>query len=247
MANNRTLITLLFAVSLVAALAIGVAATLWFTRSPGQPGLPPQSSPATPATAGTLAAAPAAPTQTPASAAAASPAQPAPVVFVNQVAATQQQLDELKQTYGAVPPAGRYWYDPRSGLYGVWGHEAAGYIKPGHNFAPLPANASNGNTGVFINGREINLTEAAFFQRIFGAVYQGRWWLDGATGNVGQEGNPMPLANIVVALQQAQRSAGGGGAGYRWRDNITNSSGGAEGGCVWLNMPGSSYSSSGCS
>lgn len=129
----------------------------------------------------------------------------------------------------------------------MWGHEAAGYIKPGHQFAALPANASNGDTGVFINGRQINMTEAMFFQRIFGAVYQGRWWLDGTTGNVGQESNPMPLANIVVALQQAQRAGGGGGGGgYRWRDEINRASGGAEGGCVWVNMPGSSYSSSGC-
>jgi hypothetical protein len=246
MANSRTLLTLLFSVSIVAALAIGVAATLWFTRGAPQPA-PSAQSPGMPATGGASPGAPAAPTQASAPSGAASPAQPAAAaVFVNQVAVTQEQLDELKQAYGAVPPAGRYWYDPRSGLYGVWGHEAAGYIKPGHSFASLPANASNGSTGVFINGREINLTEAAFFQRIFGAVYQGRWWLDGTTGNVGQEGNPMPLANIVVALQQAQRSAGGGGGGYRWRDNITNSSGGAEGGCVWLNMPGSSYSSSGC-
>ncbi|HEU4342296.1 MAG TPA: hypothetical protein VFU31_12065 [Candidatus Binatia bacterium] len=98
----------------------------------------------------------------------------------------------------------------------------------------------------FSNGREINTTEAMFFQSIFGAVYRGRWWLDGQTGNVGMEGNPAPIANVVVALQRAQGSRGQGGGGYRWRDEINRSSGGAEGGCVWVNMPGSSYSSSGC-
>lgn len=236
MANHRALLILLFSVSIVAALAIGVASTLWFTRQPAPAGAAgaketaTAAQPVSPSASGSRPAAVAAPA--------------ASVVFINQVEATQAQLDELQQTYGAVPPPGRYWYDPRSGLYGVWGHEAAGYVKPGHNFGPLPANASNGNTGVFINGREINLTEAAFFQRIFGAVYQGRWWLDGTNGNVGQEGSNVPLANIVLALQQAQQAAGGGG--YRWRDATTNSSGGAEGGCVWLNMPGSSYSSSGC-
>jgi hypothetical protein len=169
-------------------------------------------------------------------------------VFVNQRELTQQQLAAIKQMYGQATPPGRYWYDARSGLYGVWGREAAGYIRPGHDFGPLPANASNGNTGVIINGREINMTEAAFFQRIFGAVYQGRWWLDGQTGNVGMEGNPTPIANIVAALQQSQGGGRGqgGGEGYRWRDNINNSSGGAENGCVWVNMPGARYSSSGC-
>jgi hypothetical protein len=167
-------------------------------------------------------------------------------VFINQREITQQQLAAIKQMYGQATPPGRYWYDPRSGLYGKWGFEAAGYIRPGHDFGPLPANASNGNTGVIINGREINMTEAVFFQRIFGAVYKGRWWLDGQTGNVGQEGNPTPVANVVAALQAQGGGRGQGGEGYRWRDNINNSSGGAENGCVWVNMPGASYSSSGC-
>lgn len=242
MASNRILTMLLFVVSIVAALAIGVAGTLWFTRGPQSQATQPAMQPRAAAAPDMPAATGNAPQATASTAAA--PAAPAAVsVYINQVVATQEQLSQLRQTYGAEPPPGRYWYDPRSGLYGMWGHEAAGYIRPGHQFAPLPANASNGDTGVFINGREINPTEAGFFQRIFGAVYQGRWWLDGNTGNIGLEGNPMPVANIVVALQQAQRNSGGG---YRWRDEINRASGGAEGGCVWVNMPGSSYSSSGC-
>jgi hypothetical protein len=166
-------------------------------------------------------------------------------VFINEKEAPPEQLAQLKQLYGMAPPKGRYWYDSRSGLYGMWGFEAAGYIRPGHDFGIVPAQASRGNTGVFINGREINLTEALFVQSIFGAVYQGRWWLDGHTGNVGLEPNPMPLANVVVALQQSQRSRGRDN-GYRWRDNINNFSGGAENGCVWVNIPGGSYTGSGC-
>src|SRR5262245_53943474 len=53
-------------------------------------------------------------------------------VFINQREITPQQLAAIKQTYGQAAPPGRYWYDPRSGLYGVWGREAAGYIRPGH-------------------------------------------------------------------------------------------------------------------
>jgi hypothetical protein len=101
---------------------------------------------------------------------------------------SRKQIDLLRQTYGAAPPPGRYWYDPRSGLYGYWGREAAGYIRPGHDFGELSPRASAGNTGVFLNGREINLTEAQFFQRLFGVVYLGHFWLDGATGNSGKQG-----------------------------------------------------------
>jgi hypothetical protein len=231
MSENRNLPLVMM--SFVAGAAIGVATTLVFLRYDRSAALPTATAPATAAPA------PAATATKP----------PEAGVFINQKAVTQAQLAELKQLYGAAPPPGRYWYDARSGLYGNWGHEAAGYIRPGHEFGDVPADASAGNTGVFINGRQINLTEAQFFQRIFGAVYQGRWWLDGQTGNVGLEGNPMPMANLVVALQQAQQRGGGGsggGGGYRWRDNINNASGGAENGCVWINSPGSSYSSSGC-
>jgi hypothetical protein len=232
--SDRSSNLLLAVFAFLAGLGLGVAGTMLWRPSQPVPAMGGASN---------------APTAVPSAGAAnaASPAAPqAAAVFINQKQATPEQLEELKRTYGQAPPPGRYWYDPRSGLYGMWGHEAAGYIRPGHDFGALPADASNGNTGVFINGREINLTEAGFFQRVFGAVYQGRWWLDGQTGNVGLEGNPMPVANLVVALQQAQRSGSGSGGGYRWRDEINRASGGAEGGCVWVNMPGSSYSSSGC-
>lgn len=240
MSDNRGLLIVVVTLSFITGVAVGVAGTLFSARSwtvttgigvelPQV--LKPQAVPSS------------APTS-----AHAAPAAQGTGVFINQKIVGQAQLDELKQIYGAAPPPGRYWYDPRSGLYGNWGYEAAGYIRPGHNFGLVPADASKGNTGVFINGRQINLTEAQFFQRLFGAVYQGNWWLDGQTGNVGLEGNTTPVANVVVAMQQANRSGGGGagGSGYRWRDNVNNASGGAENGCVWINSPGSTYSSSGC-
>lgn len=235
-AENRGMLVAIGALTFVTGVAVGVAATLLVQRNP----VPPAGASQQQTTAAT--------SQTAGSALTSQTSQ-ANTVFINQKPVEEAKLDELKRLYGAAPPPGRYWYDPRSGLYGIWGYEAAGYIRPGHDFGPLPEDASRGNTGVYINGRHINLTEAQFFQRIFGAVYQGRWWLDGQTGNVGLEGNPMPMANLVVAMQQASRAGGGGGSGgggYRWRDNINNSSGGAENGCVWVNSPGSTYSSSGC-
>jgi len=172
------------------------------------------------------------------------PANPGTGVFINQREITPRQLEIIKRLYGAAPP-GHYWYDARSGLYGKVGFEAAGYIHPGLDFGPLEPNASNGNTGLFINGRELNMIEAMFFQRICGGIFQGRWWLDGETGNVGMEGMPIPMTNLTTALQQAQFDRSGYG-GYRWRNNMHNLRDGHDNGCAWVNIPGGTYAGSGC-
>jgi len=164
-------------------------------------------------------------------------------IYINGREISQQQVEQLRAMYGYVAPPGKYWYDFRGGLYGTMGYEAAGFMRPGHDFGPLPANASNGNTGVFINGRQINMNEAMYCQRLFGAVYQGHWWLDGRTGNMGAEGNPTPIVNVFVALQQAQRSNQGGS--YSWHSNTTGASGGSSGGCSYVSIPGSGTVSSG--
>ncbi len=166
-------------------------------------------------------------------------------VVVNGRSLSQQQVQELAAAYGAAPPPGRYWYDTKSGLWGYEGREAFGYIRPGYDFGPLSADASHGNTGVFINGRQINMAEAAYYQRAFGRVYPGRWWLDGRTGNVGLEGNPYPVANIVQAIQQSQRSSQGGG-GF-WNQSVKGMVGASEGNCSIVTTDSGSWETPGCS
>jgi hypothetical protein len=68
----------------------------------------------------------------------------------------------------------------------------------------LSPRASDGNTGVFVNGRELNQAEANFFARIFGTYQQGRFWLDGLTGYVGYEGDPTPRDNLFARIRQSQ-------------------------------------------
>jgi hypothetical protein len=130
-------------------------------------------------------------------------------VVINGQALAAEGIAWLQQ-FGPVR-SGSYWYDPKSGLWGFAGHEPAGYVRPGLDFGTPSPRASNGDTGVFVNGREINGIELHWYELIFRtpSTGPGRFWLDGTTGNVGYEGNPIPLGNLIRSLQQSQSSAGG--------------------------------------
>lgn len=239
MPSNKSLMIALIVVGVVAAIALGSLVTLWVTHK-NSAALTQPAATATVSLAG--ASSPAAPQATD-SANSSAPAQTSGVI-INDKELSPEQIQDLVKTYGAAPPKGRYWYDPRSGLYGYWGREAAGFIRPNHNFGPVSERASNGDTGIFLNGRQINMTEALFFKQLFGVVYLGHFWLDGTNGNMGIDGNPMPLGNLVLAIKQAQQS--GQNSEYHWRDG----SGGvvsSEGNCTFAAIPGAPvYSTPGC-
>jgi hypothetical protein len=163
------------------------------------------------------------------------PASAATGIAINGAELTKPQVLAIVAMYGYAPPPGHYWYDSRSGAWGLEGHGTAGFILPGHNFGAVARDASKGNTGVIINGRELNLTEALSLQRTFGAVYRGRWWLDGRTGYWGAEGNPRPLGNILAALRAQQRGGGGGGDNF-WTSRLA--AGNSNGGCGYVNVGG---------
>jgi hypothetical protein len=132
-------------------------------------------------------------------------------VVINNKALTEEQIAKIEQTYGIKPLPGNYWYDAKSGLYGVVGYQAYGFMLPNHNFGNMDRNASNGNTGVFVNGREIPMSEYTVWSSMVGSWIQpGAYWLD-HTGNAGYEGNPIPVINLYQAAQQRAYRGGGGG------------------------------------
>jgi hypothetical protein len=67
------------------------------------------------------------------------------------------------------------------------------------------SDASNGTTGVFVNGRQLHLQEIIQLQQQLPMVLSGRYWMD-AAGNFGYEGG-LFLGNLraVAAARRGQR------------------------------------------
>ena len=129
-------------------------------------------------------------------------------VVINGVALSREQVDALSAQYGATPLAGRYWYDRSSGLYGVVGYQAFGFMLPGHDFGTLDAAASAGDSNVFVNGRQLPQAEWLVWSQLLGyMIAPGRYWLD-AQGNAGYEGNPVATENLYLAAQRRIRAGG---------------------------------------
>ena len=158
-------------------------------------------------------------------------------VIINNKALTKEQIVEIEQTYGIKPLPGNYWYDAKSGLYGVIGYQAYGFMLPNHNFGTMDRNASNGNTGVFVNGREIPVSEDTVWSGIVGNWIQpGSYWLD-AAGNAGYEGNPMPVINLYQAAQQ-RAYKGGSGGDNQWNTRFSAGNYNADNSQGYVSVPG---------
>ena len=165
-------------------------------------------------------------------------------VTVNRVRLSEQQVTGFEQRWQVKVPDGSYWYDKFSGAWGMDGGPTAGWMAPGLDLGgPLPLDASRGNTGVIINGRELPMQDVAALMQLT-PVYRGRWWVD-SQGTFGAEGGPA-IGNLRLIAAQRQRS----GAVYAngGRDML----GTDENGCHYFNSIGTgggesvSWASPGC-
>lgn len=127
-------------------------------------------------------------------------------VIINGTTLSTQQLEDISKLYGVRPLPGSYWYDKISGLYGVKGYAAYGFMYPGHELGEISLKDSSGNTRVIVNGRELPQSEWMVWSSILGYYIQpGNYWFD-ANGNAGYVGSPIPLVNFyMIAKQNAYR------------------------------------------
>lgn len=156
-------------------------------------------------------------------------------VSINGLALGAADLAAFEQTYGRALPPSAYWYDSRSGAIGVLGHGIGGFLFPGHDLGAVPRDASDGNTGVIVNGRELPVAEWAYVSRLLGVqVLPGRYWID-ARGNYGYEGIEQALGNLAAG---ATRGGGGGSSDNYWSSRYGAGNSNADNSAGYVYIPG---------
>lgn len=130
----------------------------------------------------------------------------APIV-VNGVPLSTETVRQLKRLYPVPIKPGRYWYDAFSGAWGLEGGPIAGQMLPGLKLGgPLRADASRGTSGIFINGRQLTLSERAYLEQTCRTrTVPGRYWVN-ARGAGGFENGPAWFD--LSRCGQQQRSGG---------------------------------------
>lgn len=131
------------------------------------------------------------------------------IIAVNGARLSDARIRSLEQRNQIRIPNGRYWYDQVSGAWGLQGGPTRGFTLSGLSLgAPLPADASHGNTSIFINGRELPWPDLAALQQIVPwTILRGRYWVD-ARGNAGRLGEHA-LCNLLSLARAAGRGRGG--------------------------------------
>lgn len=164
-------------------------------------------------------------------------------IVINAVRLPDAEVQSLERQYRISLVDGEYWYDKMSGAWGMQGGPTVGFTVPGLAIGGrLRADASAGQTGVFINGRELHQADVIALMQL-GPVYQGRYWVDGQ-GYFGLEGGPA-VGNLWMLARAAQQRSGGARSTYNRDGSMFGSDGN---GCLVFNDPSSrtSYTGSGC-
>ena len=111
-------------------------------------------------------------------------------VSINSAVITTQRFNELISIGFPISDGNKYWYDAKAGLFGLENEGGWQYVRPGLDLGVVQRNASAGDSGVVINGRELTVEDVEFLTGHIGyALEPGRYWLNFA-GVGGLEGGP---------------------------------------------------------
>lgn len=146
-------------------------------------------------------------------------------VYVNGEKVPSKTILKIQSNYGIAIQNGNYWYDNRCGAWGFTKGPTKGFIPANLNIGgQLKPNASDGRTNVFVNGRELHLTDVRALQRIINVV-PGHFWLDDR-GNGGYVGMPSTFNLVYLARQK-------GGSSF-YRNSYTGIGAGSSGGTSYV-------------
>ena len=159
------------------------------------------------------------------------------VVF-NGMLLERKQLEDFFSQYNHYPLPGNYWYDPVSGLYGAVGYDAFGYLQSGHNYGPMLAGSSRGDSRYFINGRCLSRQEALVWRQLLGRdLSPGNYLFDGS-GNLGLEGHHDFHFNLFERADVTSLGIPAGMGEFYWTNRFSRGRGNKQGSRNYYGIPG---------
>ncbi|XP_076950322.1 uncharacterized protein LOC143623258 isoform X2 [Bidens hawaiensis] len=133
-------------------------------------------------------------------------------VTVNGHPIQDRLVKKAEKLAGPVLP-GDYWYDPRAGFWGMMGGPCRGIVPPfieefNH---PMPDNCADGNTNVFVNGRELHQKDLDLLARRGLPTESHRSYVIEISGRVLDEESGLELEGLGKLAPTVERKRHGFG------------------------------------
>ncbi|RWR80237.1 protein ENHANCED DISEASE RESISTANCE 4 isoform X2 [Cinnamomum micranthum f. kanehirae] len=120
-----------------------------------------------------------------------------PSVSINGQPIPGRIVRKAEKKAGQIHP-GQYWYDYQAGFWGAMGYQCLGIIPPfieEFNY-PIPKNCSGGDTGVFVNGRELHQQDLDLLSDRGLPITRDKSYLVDISGRVFDEASGEELENL---------------------------------------------------
>lgn len=133
-------------------------------------------------------------------------------VIVNGHTLSQLALRRAEEQAGKLRP-GTYWYDSKAGFWGITGGPCLGVLPPfiEELHHPMTADCSNGDTQVFVNGRELHHKDLAVLALRGLSKKPGRAYAVGSDGVVIEEASGRELKHLGKLAPTVERRGKGFG------------------------------------